>query len=105
MLRTPAEWEAFWRQVKREMPRPLDAAQEIAVVIQLGERRTAGFEARVLSARIDNRTLLVTYEEIAPGPGAISAQVLTSPWVVAVVQRTDLPVEFRRITAIPKSAR
>ena len=47
MLRNADEWNAFWKQVECDRPRPLDVAN-MAVAIFLGEKRTGGFGALLL---------------------------------------------------------
>lgn len=95
VLRYPAEWTHFWQQVEQPPPRSLDLAREMAVVIFLGSKSTAGYSAEVRWIEERNGKLIVNYQEQSPAPGAMVAQVLTSPWVIAIVARSDLPVVGR----------
>ena len=104
VLRTADEWDGFWRQVKRERPRSLNTPREMAVVVQLGEKRTGGYGATILGAREEAGKLVVDYRETAPDPGMMVTQALTSPWAIALVPRSELPVVFRN-TAAPRTSR
>jgi hypothetical protein len=101
VLRTAGDWESFWKQVGQDQPRALDVANEMAVLISLGERRTGGFAVEVLRAGPQDQKLVVEYRETKPAPDMMVIQALTYPWVIAVLPRTDLPVELRDVAPIP----
>lgn len=96
VLRSTDEWNAFWSKIEQPRPRPLDAAREMAVVIFLGGKRTGGFSAEFIGTRVQDGKYVVEYRETAPEPGTMVTQELTTPWTLAVVPKSDLPVEFRR---------
>ena len=91
-LRTTDQWQSFWQQVGREPPRVLDPSAEMAAAIFLGEKNTGGYAADVIGARVREGRLVIDYRESSPAPGAMVTQALTSPWVVAIVPRSELPV-------------
>lgn len=95
-LRTPDAWSAFWRDTGREPPRPLDPAREMAVILSLGERPTGGYRAEIISAGAEGGEFVIAYREHAPPPDAFVTQALTTPWVAAIVPRSDLPVVPRK---------
>lgn len=105
VLRTASEWEAFWRQVRRGQPRSLDVAREMAVAVSLGERRTGGYRVEIVGVQPQERKLVVTYREITPAPDMMVTQALTTPWAVAVVPRSDLPVEPRPLADAGRQSR
>lgn len=96
IVKTEQEWTSLWRRLGQPVPRPLGT--DMAVIIEIGERMTGGYRPEVLSASERNGHLVVEYTDGAPGSDAIVAQVLTRPWAIAVIPRTDLPTEFRRVT-------
>jgi len=91
------EWSALWREISREPPRPLNASKEMAVAVFLGQRRTAGYSVEIVAARAEQNSLVVAYREKTPDPALLVAQVLTSPWAIAVTPRSDRPVVFRKL--------
>jgi hypothetical protein len=96
VLQTAQDWTACWETIGRPPPRLLDPSHEMAVALFLGERRTGGFSIQLVEARIAAESLVVTYREITPPAGAMVSQSLTSPWLVAVLERSDSPVVFRK---------
>ena len=103
VLRDRAAWNAFWPGVQQPPPRSFDPDREMAVAVFAGERRTGGFSLSVVSASPANGRFVVTYLESPPPRGAMVTQALTSPWALAVVPRTDLPVDVQP-AATPQSA-
>lgn len=101
-LQTTEAWDSFWKQVEREMPRPLNPAREMAVAIFLGERRTGGFSVDIIATRAQAGKLIVQFQEKTPAPDMMVTQALTAPWVVAVVPRSDFPVVAEKIASAPQ---
>jgi len=91
-LRTTDQWQSFWQQVGREPPRVLDTSAEMAAAIFLGEKNTGGYGAEIIAARVREGRLVIDYRESSPAPDAMVTQALTSPWVVAIISRSELPV-------------
>lgn len=105
LLRSTAEWQAFWRQVDKPVPRPLDSARELAVVVALGQRRTAGYRAEIVGSYPAGDAWVIEYREHKPEPGMMLAQMITEPWAVTIVPRTDRSVTARRLedSSAPRS--
>jgi PrcB C-terminal len=101
LLRTATAWDSFWKLVDRDPPYKFNEATEMAVVICAGERGTGGFAVRVLHAALDDTALVVVYEIGAPGPDKFVTQVITNPWVIAIVPRTDHKVVFQPAKKTP----
>ncbi|WP_202081012.1 protease complex subunit PrcB family protein [Caldalkalibacillus salinus] len=69
------------------------------VLLALGERRTGGYDIKVLDvseAQENGQSyILVKAKEIAPGPGDIVIQVITYPVAVYRIPKTGLPVRVK----------
>lgn len=98
-LRNPAEWDRFWTQVSRAKPQSLDVPRQMAVAVFLGQRRTGGYSVEIAGVRNDGTKLLVEFRETTPPPDMMVTQALTTPWAVAIVPRSDLPLEPRKLGA------
>jgi hypothetical protein len=92
-------WAALWREHAPNRPLPeVDFSREIVVGVFLGTRPTAGFAVEIVGYREDEGRLVVQYRETAPSRGAITAQMLTSPYhLVAVPKRTGA-ITFENLT-------
>lgn len=101
-LPAPKSWTATWiaspdqfrGMISRchanrfgSLPKPvpsIDFERFGVLVVEMGQQRSAGygFEAEGVSASVENQTAIVRLECRRPPPGAITAQMLTSPWIM-----------------------
>jgi len=95
VLRTAESWAGFWKQVDRELPQNLNEKTELAVVVFAGELPTGGYLVKILKTYADKEDLVVVYVVQAPAPGTYVTQVITTPWAVAILPRTDRNVVFK----------
>jgi hypothetical protein len=98
LVRTDAEWTALWRQHSPDRPKPkVDFSKEMVVGVFMGSRSSAGFSTAVTLATTGNGVLIVKYTETVPGPGAITAQILTFPYHLVVIPKADVTnVKFEK---------
>lgn len=96
LVRTTQEWDAFWQNVREDRPRNLDVSREMAVAIHLGQKRTGGFTAEFVRQRSQDGKRVIEYRELAPEPGMMVTQELTTPWTIGIVPRSDEPVTFQK---------
>lgn len=61
----------------------------------LGQRPTGGYSVSLASARIVGGVLELSVNVAAPGPGSITTQAITSPWLAAEVTGTFTSVTVR----------
>ena len=95
--RTEAEWAPLWKKHNYDKPAPpVDFSKEMVVAVFMGSRPTAGFTVEIVSASARDGKLMVTYREVLPGPGSISAQVLTAPYHIAAVAKSSSPSDSPR---------
>jgi hypothetical protein len=98
VVRTPAEWAALWRQHAGESAAPkVDLGTRTVVAIFLGSRPTAGYVADITGAREAAGVLTVEWSERRPERGAITAQVLTSPMVIATIPKFAGEIRFEKV--------
>src|SRR5690348_17207121 len=92
-----AEFAAIWKAHNYDRPAPaVDFAREMVVAVFMGSRPTGGFSTEIVSAAERDGRFVVTYRERAPGSGAIAAQVLTAPYHIAAVTKSEKPVVFEK---------
>jgi hypothetical protein len=98
LVRTDAEWAKLWQQHSFDRPRPaVDFSKEMVVAVFMGSRPNAGFSTTILSATAANGALIVRYRETMPGPGTVSAQILTFPYHLVAIPRADVKdVKFEK---------
>lgn len=97
VAKTPEEWQQLWLKHTPDRQRPaVDFAKEMVLGVFLGSRPTAGYVLEIVSATQDNGTLVVRYRESAPPRGAMTAQVLTSPYHLVAVPFFPGGVKFEK---------
>jgi VWFA-related protein len=98
IARTEAEWQALWKRLPAgdRMAPKVTFENTMVVAVFLGSRPTAGYGVEITGVGIDDDTLVVEYVERRPPPGAMTAQVMTSPFAVAGVPMHAGPVRFVR---------
>jgi protease stability complex PrcB-like protein len=98
VIRSAAEWQALWKAHDDDGATPVvDFARSVVLGVFLGSRPTAGFGAEVTAVKKEGERWVVEYLERRPPPGALTAQVLTSPYHLVSVPRDIGIVEFRRL--------
>ena len=102
VARTPAEWEALWREHSRQPAPELDLDEVMAVGIFLGTRPTGGYAVEVKAVRKDDGGLVVEYAERRPSPDAMVTQALTAPFQIVGLPRHEGEVRFRRVGTAPR---
>lgn len=94
ILETEGLLQRAWAQVTGDSPqsapiRSIDWKTEKAVLIHLGSRPTGGYSIAVRRIeRADAWNGKIIAEETTPGPGEVTTQAQTSPWVLIKVNRT-----------------
>ena len=63
----------------------------------MGSRPTAGFAVEIVSVVEDGGALIVRYRETFPSPGAITAQVISSPYHLVAIPKVTGAVTFEKV--------
>jgi hypothetical protein len=64
-----------------------------ALLVVLGPRSSPAYRLDVLGVREENRRIVVTVRERAPGPGATAPAGVTSPFRLLLLPRGDRPIQ------------
>jgi hypothetical protein len=94
--RDKQSWAKLWRMAGHESPpRPL-GGEEIAVAIHLGERRSSGFAVHLIQIEPAFKSAAVTviYRENHPKTKDFSLTVITNPWLIVTLPRTEHAIAF-----------
>ena len=98
VARSAAEWAALWRQHAGDKPLPpVDFASRTVVAVFLGTRSSGGFAADITGVREANGVMVIEWQERRPGGGDVSAQVLTSPAVIASIPKFAGEITFEKV--------
>jgi hypothetical protein len=102
IIQTPEAWQELWQQhVSNRAPAPpvpaVDFNQSIVVGVYSGNKPTAGYDVEITNLNMLPDQLLVEYKETAPAEGSIAAQVVTTPFHIRVIPKTDRPIRFQKL--------
>jgi hypothetical protein len=97
VIRSSAEWTAFWKTHNFDKPAPrVDFDKEMVLGVFMGNRPTGGYSVAITSVVERDGSLVVTYSETSPRPGAMTAQVLTFPYHLVAVAKRGGDVRFEK---------
>jgi hypothetical protein len=92
-------WAALWREHAPGRPLPeVDFSKEIVAGVFLGTRPNGGFAVEIVGYREDGGRLVVQYRESTPAPGAITAQVIVSPYHLVALPKPAGAVTFEKLS-------
>jgi hypothetical protein len=99
VIRTQGDWQKLWSQARAsETPAPpapkIDWGREMVIAVFMGERNSGGYGVAIREVKFGEKEIVVSVEESSPPADAITIQVMTQPYHVVVVKRSDLPVRF-----------
>lgn len=94
VVRTEADWQAFWKTHSSEPAPKVDFGKSIVVGVFLGTRPTAGYTVAITAVRRTADGAVVEYTEGKPTTSRMSAQVLTSPFILIAIPRDVQKIEF-----------
>lgn len=71
-----------------------DPENQTGIGIFLGSRNTGGHTVDILSMGPKNGRFVVVVDEKSPGADEMTTQSLTSPWLIILIDRPDLPISI-----------
>jgi hypothetical protein len=101
VARTPDEWARLYKaHAPDKQPPAVDFSKEMVLAVFLGSRPTAGYGVEIIGTKEANGALTVQYRQTRPPPGAITAQVITMPYVMVAVPARAGDVKFERVEPV-----
>jgi hypothetical protein len=102
VARTQDEWAALWKRhagvspQAAEVPK-VDWSKETVLAVFMGERSTGGYAVQIVGARELEGKLVAEVEYVLPKPGGFVTQAFTSPFHIAAVGKSALPVAWKQV--------
>ncbi|MBI5574506.1 MAG: protease complex subunit PrcB family protein [Elusimicrobia bacterium] len=95
-------WENFWQEhTKNQIPAPrlpvVDFNKEMAVAVFMGEQKTGGYAIQIVNIEKIKNKIIVRYKETVPSKNTAVTEVITQPYHIKVIEKSDLPVVFKKI--------
>jgi hypothetical protein len=94
VISSQEEWAALWSRHASgrrpaSLPPLIDFSAEMVIGLFLGEKSTGGHSVEITRAELDGSNLRFYYRERNPPPGAIVPQVLTQPYHLVSLSRSE----------------
>ncbi len=103
VIRDAAKWRAFWVNNITAVAEPpaVDFTQYMAVAVFTGAKPTTGHAVRIVGVdrAVDDR-LSVQYRLTTPAAGQTVSPTATSPYAIALVRTSSMPVAFRQLPIV-----
>jgi hypothetical protein len=99
VIKDQAAWSKLWRQHNRKaqpagkVPE-IDFAKEMVLVVTMGQQRTGGYAIEIVKVESAKGRLRISVNHQSPPPGAMVIQVLTAPFHMVAVAKSELKPEF-----------
>lgn len=95
---TQEEWTALWKRhageaAAADAPK-VDWSKEMVLGAFLGSRTTGGYAVQIAGVKEQAGKLVVQVETRSPKPGGFVTQAITSPFHLAAVPKSSLPVTW-----------
>lgn len=102
VIYTEEEWRDAWEKInilrlpKPELPK-IDFEKEIVIAVFMGERLSGGYSIEIINILKTEKEIVVVVEEKEPPPESLKTMALTSPYHIAIIKRSVLPVRFQSL--------
>ncbi len=99
VIKDEASWGKLWaeHQSNRGTPPPaptVNFKKFMIVGIFLGDRGSSGYNVQMMGIEEVGKDLLVSYKETQPASGGMQLTVMTQPYHLKAIPRTNRPVRF-----------
>lgn len=98
IVRSTDEWRALWSAHSSGRTPSVDFSRAMVVGVFLGTRPTSGYTVEIVRVRRQGSVTTVEYREQRPGPDGFNLQVLTVPFHLITIPRTET-IEFRKLVS------
>lgn len=95
-LRTAQAWQKFQTDVRLNWDVSVDFNRDMVIAVFLGTRNTAGYKVDIREIRSEEHHTEITYSEGAPAATAMATQMISNPYILAVIERPANPVVFSK---------
>ncbi len=93
VVRSSSEWQMVW---KDQNPPAIDFDHLMVVGIFAGNKPTAGYAVDIVDVKTSPNQITVTYRETSPPVGARLVLILTQPFDLQAISKTNLPITFQK---------
>ncbi|MBN1385030.1 MAG: protease complex subunit PrcB family protein [Elusimicrobia bacterium] len=75
----------------------IDFSKEMIIAAFMGQKPTGGYSVRIVDVEKLKDKIVVKYREEIPGKDSISTQAFTQPYHIKVIEKSTLPIIFKKL--------
>ena len=95
VVKNEKDWISLWQKVFGNKAIPyIDFNTKMVIAVFSGEKPTGGYEILIDNINYEDKKVAVKIKETSPSQDAFVTTIVTSPFHIKVVNKSDLPVEF-----------
>lgn len=95
VVRDAAAWRKLWHEHGvTKLPPEVDFSRNMVVGVFLGSRPSSGYQVEIPRAYLDGSNIVVDYAVHVPGPGAMTAPIMTAPYILVMLPHHAGDVRF-----------
>jgi protease stability complex PrcB-like protein len=103
VITSQPQWVAYWQQAMGSSQPPyVNFREEIVLGLLMGYQSTSGYWQAVTDVTSDGNQVGVSVEDHFPGLTCMVLQVITNPYLLVKISRTNLPVFFHHNAVVTK---
>ena len=87
-------YQEFISNNKLVIPNPVDLRERTVVAIFMGYRPTSGYSIEIADVTEQDQKMFIKVNLKQPGKNCINLQVITNPYQIVSIKKTNLPIEI-----------
>lgn len=103
VVRSEEEWNSFWSfHAAAMLSRPVpfvDFSEYIVAGVFAGQKPSGGYEVEITGIEAGNNSLNIYYKETAPSAGQVVTMVMSQPFHIIKIKKSDAEVNFKKTEA------
>lgn len=101
VIQSPTAWTELWGKIHYnplsvKQPPEVDLTEKMVIGVGIGDKASGGYSVEIQDITVEDNKLSVNYVERQPGTECGTTTVITQPYHLVVVERSNLPIEFNR---------
>jgi len=102
IIKTQEQWLKSWNmhtstRIPHPAPPAIDFTKDMILAVFIWQRPSGGFSVEIIRVEKVEDTIVVFFRETEPSPDAMVTAVLTQPYHIIRIKKTDLPVIFKNV--------
>jgi hypothetical protein len=102
VIRDAKTWKMVWAKIHAKVsPKPklpeFDFTKQMVLIVFMGEKRTGGHSITIKQVLDKGKVLQADVVSKSPPPGGFSIQVLTQPYSLVLIAKSDKKVQFKEL--------